>query len=389
MNDRLKRIVSAFSGTYGGDPAVWVRAPGRVDLMGSHTDYNLGYVLTLPISRDTVIAARAKRERIVRFHSLAMSEEVSFSIDSIECAPAGHWSNYIRGVVSALQQEGFPLTGVEAVIDTTVPLGGGLSSSAALECAVAVLFRTIGKWELSPERMAQLCQRAENEFAGVNCGILDQFTSCNGKANCALLLDCRSLSSSPIPLPEGITTVICDTHAPRRLSASEYGRRRADCENGARFMGVASLRDSSLELLESLGDRIPSQTMRRCRFILEEMERVLQLAIALPRGDSKEIGALCAASFHGASELYEIVTSPMKAMIEAMLAAPGTIGARQAGGGFGGCMIGFVETGCVSDFADAVFSKYRESTGIEPFVFPVEAAEGAGLLEVPAMEVNQ
>ena len=388
MSERIERILAAFAAKFGGRPDLWVRAPGRVDLMGSHTDYNLGYVLTLPISRDTVIAARASRESLVRIHSLAMDGEDSFSLDSIERAPAGHWGNYVRGVASVLQNQGFPLTGFEGVIDTTIPLGSGLSSSAALECAAAVLFQHIGGWPLDPVRMAQLCQRAENEFVGVNCGILDQYTSCAGRAGCALMLDCRDLSSRPVPVPDDISPVICDTRAPRELSDSEYGMRRADCEHGARLMGVQALRNSSLEQLNSLGDRLPAQAVRRCRFILEENERVLRLAAALPHGDRREIGALCAESFRGAAELYEIAIPALKAMVEAMLAAPGAIGARQAGAGFGGCMVAFVDTGAVAAFSQAVRSEYRKSTGIEPFVYPVEAADGAGLFEMSSLEVT-
>ena len=223
MNQRTDRIIAAFAESFGGQPDVWVRAPGRVDLMGSHTDYNLGYVLTLPISRDTVIAARPRRDGVVRMRSLAMDAEVCFQIEFIEPEPAGQWGNYVRGVASVLQREGLPLTGLDAIIDTNVPLGSGLSSSAALECAVAVLFRSLGGWSLDPVHMALLCQRAENEFAGVSCGILDQYTSCACRAGCALLLDCRDLSSRAVPLPGDITPVICDTRAPRKLAASEYG----------------------------------------------------------------------------------------------------------------------------------------------------------------------
>lgn len=387
MNERIERILAAFAEKFGGQPDIWVRAPGRVDLMGSHTDYNLGYVLTLPISRDTVIAARATRERTVQMHSLAMEAEDSFLLDSIERAPGSHWGNYVRGVASVLRNEGFTLAGFEAVIDTTVPLGSGLSSSAALECAAALVFRNIGGWPLDPVRMAHLCQRAENEFVGVNCGILDQYTSSVGRAGCALLLDCRDLTNRSVPVPDDISLVICDTRAPRELSGSEYGMRRADCEHGARLMGVQALRDSSLAQLESLRDRLPAQAERRCRFILEENERVLRLAVALALGDRREIGALCAESFRGAAELYEIVIPPMKTMVASMLAAPGAIGARQSGAGFGGCMVGFVATDSVTAFSEAIHSEYRKATGIEPFVYPVEAADGAGLLEISSVEV--
>ncbi len=388
MNERRDRILTAFAEKFGGSPDLWARAPGRVDLMGSHTDYNLGYVLTLPISRDTVIAGRARHDGMVRLHSLAMDAEDCFTIDSVERAGRGYWGNYIRGVASVLLQEGFALTGLEAVIETVIPLGSGLSSSAALECAAAVLFQSLGGRQLDPVRMAQICQRAENEFAGVSCGILDQYTSCAGRAGCALLLDCKDLSSRPVRLPDDISVVICDTRARRELAGSEYGMRRADCELGAKLMGVPALRYASLKQLDSVSDALSARAARRCRFILEENERVLRLENALARGDREQIVALCAESFRGATELYEIVTFPMKMMVDAMLAAPGAIGARQAGAGFGGCMAAFVDTRSVAAFSNAVCLEYRKATGIEPIVYAVEAADGAGFVEEKWQEVN-
>jgi len=388
MSDRIHKISAAFTEAFGGKPEVWVRAPGRVDLMGSHTDYNLGYVLTLPISRDTVIAARPRPDGIISLRSLALDAEDCFRIDSIESAPTGSWASYIRGVASVLQKEGFALTALDGIIDTTIPLRSGLSSSAALECAFALLLRTLGNWSLDPVRMAQLCQRAENEFAGVSCGILDQYTSCLGQAGCALLLDCRDLSSRAINLASDIRVVICDTRSRRELAGSEYGRRRADCELGARVMGVPALRDSSLQQLEDHREAFPELAVRRCRFILEENSRVLALAEALPAGNREAITALCAGSFRGADELYEIVSSSMREMMDAMLSAPGAIGARQAGAGFGGCMVAFVDAGVVGSFSEAVCSQYRKATGIDAQVYAVDAAEGAGVMTPDSMEVS-
>ncbi len=388
MNSRMQEIAAAFDQAFGGRPDIWVRAPGRVDLMGSHTDYNLGYVLTLPISRDTVIAARRRHDAIVRMRSLTIDQEDRFALDCIERAGIGNWANYVRGVASVLRQHGFRLIGFDGIVDTNVPIRSGLSSSAALECAVAMLFRTLGDLSLDPVLMAQLCQRAENEFAGVSCGILDQYTSCAGREGCALLLDCRDLSSRAIKIAPGLSIVICDTRSKRELAGSEYGTRRAQCEEGARIMGVASLRDCTLERLESLAGNLADETFRRCRFIIEENSRVLALAGALPAGHRETIAAVCAESFRGATELYEIVAPPMTAMMNAMMAAPGVVGARQAGAGFGGCMVAFVETGSVEEFARAVASHYRKETGIEAQIYPVEAAPGASIIDAVSLEVQ-
>ncbi len=349
--------------------------------MGSHTDYNLGYVLTLPIGRDMWIAARPRTDRFVKLYSLNLDAESRFSLAAIEREPPPSWSNYVRGVASVLQAEGLPTCGFDGVIHSTVPISSGLSSSAALECATAVVFRTLGGWPWDPVAMARLCQRAENQFVGVNCGILDQYTSCVGRAGCALLLDCRDLSSRPAALAEGIQVVICDTKSKRELAGSEYGIRRAQCEQGARRLGVAALREATLEQLDRAADQWPAEVVKRCRFIIQENKRVLKLADALTAGDRAAIAELCAASFDGAMHLYEIGIPAMQAMKDAMLRAPGVIGARQAGAGFGGCMVALVEAGQVDAFAAAVREGYGNATGISCEVYPVEAAAGAGLLE--------
>jgi len=242
-DQRRSRLTRVFRERFGGAPSLWARAPGRVDLMGSHTDYNLGFVLTLPIGWDTWIAARARVDRTVRLDSMNLDAEDAFSLDRILPDPQAPWSSYVRGVAQVLRAERLSLAGLDGVIHSTVPMSSGLSSSAALECVTAAVFEALGGWQLDPVRKALLCQRAENQFVGVNCGILDQYTSCLGRAGCALLLDCRDLSSRPVKLAEGIAVVICDTKSKRDLAGSEYGRRRAQCEEGARKLGVKALRD--------------------------------------------------------------------------------------------------------------------------------------------------
>ena len=383
---RAERVRHAFATLYGVYPTLWVRAPGRVDLMGSHTDYNLGYVLTLPIDRDTWIAARPRSDRTVRVRSLDLDGESSFSLDAITHDEASPWANYVRGVAAVFADEGYTLTGFDGLVQSAVPIGSGLRSSAALECATAVLLQALGEWQVAPVHMAVLCQRAENAFVGMQCGILDQYTSILGQAGSALLLDCRDLTSNPVALPEDIQVVICDTRAERALTGSEYGERRAQCEAGAKLLanaypGVNTLRDETPAQFEAHEAKLPPLVARRCRFIIEENDRVLRLAESLPAGARATIRELTAASYEGARDLYEISCPEMERMMEATLGAAGVIGARQAGAGFGGCMVSFVDARCVRAFEQHVRHTYQDTTGIEPEVYPVRPAPGAGLLQ--------
>jgi galactokinase len=379
---------SLFQMRYQAIPEVWVRAPGRVDLMGSHTDYNLGYVLTLPISRDTWIAARPRRDQIVRVYSGNLDTECSFPLGHIRPGWDHDWSDYVRGVANVLQQEHFPVRPFDGIVESTVPIGSGLSSSAALECAIATVFEVLANQQLPTVQKALLCQRAENEFVGVNCGLLDQYTSCAGQAGCALLLDCRSQSSRAVRLPEDLQIVVCDTRARRQLTGSEYGVRRAQCEEGARRLGVTALREVDRAYFERVCARLPRDVARRCRFIIEENARVLQMAQALQEADYAAIAELTAQSFRGACELYEIGVPAMHAMMQAMVHGSGILGARQAGAGFGGCMVAFVQRDQVETFRDQVKRMYFDLTHVDADVYPVDAAAGAGPLPEGCRDVE-
>jgi galactokinase len=353
--------------------------------MGSHTDYNLGYVLTQAIDRNTWIAAHPRHDGKVIVQSLNLDGGGEFDLAQIEYDTAVPWTNYVRGVAAVLQEEGYSLAGFDGLIHSTIPFGSGLSSSAALEVATAVLFDTLEKLNLDPVQMALLCQRAENEFVGMNCGILDQYSSTMGRAGSVLLLDCRDLSSETKPVAEGIQVVICDTRTKRELTGSEYAERRAQCEEGARILagfysGVKSLRDVSLEQLNAHREALSEVVYRRSRFVVEENQRVLDMADALAHGDREAIGALAAESYAGARDLYEISCHEMERMMAAMRSGPGVIGARQAGAGFGGCMVAFVEKASLAEFTQHVRGRYHAGTGIEPEVYPVQAAPGAAPL---------
>ena len=300
---RAESMAARFRERFRSEPELWARAPGRVDLMGSHTDYNLGFVLTLPIGRDTWIAARRRGDGIVRAYSMNLDAADEFRLDRIDSIAESRWCNYVRGVAATLQGAGFALTGCDATIHSTVPLESGLSSSAALECAVATVFEKLGGWSLTPERKALLCQKAENEFVGVKCGILDQYSSCLGRRGCALLLDCRDLSTRTVRIGEGIRVVVCNTMSPRRLSGGEYAQRRAECEQGAAMLGVQALRDVTPEILAARRHELPERVARRCEFIVAESARAELLALALSMGDRQAVGRLCAESFAGAQRL--------------------------------------------------------------------------------------
>jgi galactokinase len=380
--NRAETVAARFREKFASEPELWARAPGRVDLMGSHTDYNLGFVLTLPIDRDTWIAARRTDDGIVRVHSMNLDASDEFRLDRIASIAESRWCNYVRGVAAILQSEGFALTGCDAIVHSTVPMESGLSSSAALECALTTVFAGLGGWSLTPERKALLCQKAENEFVGVKCGILDQYSSCLGRRGCALLLDCRDLSTHAVRIADGIRVVVCNTMSPRRLSGGEYAQRRAECEQGAAALGVSALRDVTPEMLAARRPELPERTARRCAFIVAESARAESLAGALRAGDRPAVARLCAESFAGARDLYEICSPAMEAMMEAMLTAPGVIGARQAGAGFGGCMVALVDAASAHAFRAAVGDAYRGATQVRAEIYPVEAASGAELFNV-------
>lgn len=383
-------IRAAFVERYGGPPTSWFRAPGRVDLMGSHTDYNDGHVLTMTVDRDTWLAVRPRTDGRVAIASLDLPGEAEFGLHAIPHDPEVPWTDYVRGAAAVLSDMDRQLVGFDGLLHSTVPFGSGLSSSAAIEIATLLAFAGVGGFRLESVELALLGQRAENEFVGVNCGILDQYTSVLGTAGHALLLDCRDHSSGSVALAPHLAVVICDTRAERQLAATGYGERRAQCEVGVALLraddpGIHALRDVSPKLLEAHEAELPPEVARRCRFIVEEEQRVLDLAKALPLGDPTALALLFDASWAGANHLYEIGAPAMTAMHEAMASAPGLIARRQAGAGFGGCLVALVQREAVPDFGPFVERAYTTATGIVPSIFAVEAAPGAGALSVGAL----
>jgi galactokinase len=386
MEARRQRLEEAFAARYGGPPSIICRAPGRVDLMGSHTDYNEGHVLTMSVDRDAWLAVRPRSDDRVAIASLDLPGEAEFSLEHVSHDARAPWTDYVRGAAAVLRSEGHPLVGFDGLVQSTVPFGAGLSSSAAIEVATLLAFAVVGGFHLAPLELALLGQRAENEFVGVSCGILDQYTSVLGQAEHALLLDCRHLESRAVSLAPHVAVVICDTREERQLGATGYRERRAQCETGVAHLravdpAIRALRDVSPAFLAAHEGELPAEAARRCRFIVEEERRVLQLAEALPVGDRAALGSLLDASWDGAMRLFEIGAPAMEAMHAAMEGAPGLIARRQAGGGFGGCLVAFVERDAIVGFAAAVVPAYESATSIRPHVFAVEAAPGASLVD--------
>ena len=386
IEDRKTTITAAFQEAFDAEPLYWSRAPGRVDLMGSHTDYNMGYVMTMTIDRDTWIAARPRTDRKVRIRSLNVGGESVFSLDQIGHDTHVSWSNYVRGMATVVQAAGHELQGFDALIHSNVPFGSGLSSSAAIEMATAVTLQQISGFELDPVDMALYGQKAENEFVGVSTGILDQYSSAMGKAGSALELDCRHLTSKNVRIADGLRVVICDTRAERNLVGSEYDDRRAQCEEGVRILQkvdptIQALRDVTAEQFSALESEMPPLVARRCRFIIEENQRVLDLAAVLPAYNAHALNDLFTTSYEGARDLFEIGAPAMESMMRAMTSGPGVVAARQTGAGFGGCMVALVKKGYVPQFCDHVQQAYSLETGIEPRTFAVVAAPGAGVVK--------
>jgi len=387
FRDRKAQIEYKFTKHFKKQPLLWVQAPGRIDLMGSHTDYNQGYVLTQTVDRNTWIAARPRQDGFVRIESLNIEGGATFDLSNITFDQVHSWTNYIRGVAVMIQKEGYGLSGFDGLVHSTIPFGSGLSSSAALEMATAVLFEALGGWEIDPIQKAILCQRAENEFVGMNCGILDQYTSAMGEKGSVLLLDCRDITSKRIPVTSEVQVMICDTRAERALTGSEYPQRRAQCEEGVRILSrfyphISALRDASLEQLTTHKEDMSPVVYKRCKFIIEENQRVLDLSLALATGDLERIGRLAQTSFAGARNLYEIVSAEMSDMFNAIMASPGALGARGAGAGFGGCLVAFVKAENIPDFTRQVLEKYKTSTGIHAEVYPAISSDGAGIIEI-------
>ncbi|MGQ9730945.1 MAG: galactokinase [Candidatus Zipacnadales bacterium] len=365
-----------MSRVYDTAAALVAAAPGRVNLIGEHTDYNDGYVLPVAIDRIVVMAAVPRRDKRVRLWSVNFRQEAEFSLYEIARDPQAPWSNYVRGVAWAFQKAGYRLCGMDAAIVGNVPIGAGLSSSAAIETVAAYVFERLGGFSLAGPQRARLCQQAENEFVGMRCGIMDQFISSLGQRGHALFIDCRDLHYHHVPLPKDTAIVVCDTRVSRDLVSSAYNTRREECEQGAQLLGVRALRDVSLRTFQGKEMELPEPIRRRCRHVISENERVLRAMKALERGDLQAAGTLMNESHESLRDDYEVSCRELDVMVAAAQAVEGVYGARMTGAGFGGCTVNLVALEAVEAFCRRVAATYREVTGIEASVYVCMAADG-------------
>jgi galactokinase len=379
VNDRvLEQVAAEFAVRFGEPPQHIVRAPGRVNLIGEHTDYNEGFVLPMAIERATWLAVGPRPDGRVRLHSLDYGETASFDLEDLrQCEMS--WVEYPKGVAWALQGSGLSLRGWEGVAICDVPMGAGLSSSAAFELATARAFAVAGGFEWDARRMALLCQKAENQWVGVDCGVMDQMISALGKEGHAVLIDCRDLSIQPVPLPAGAAVVVMDTATRRGLADSAYNERRGQCESAAGVFGVPALRDVKMSAFLARAKDLDPVVRRRARHVISEIQRTLDAAEAMKSGDSAELGRLMNQSHESLRDDFEVSNAQLNAMVEAARKTPGCLGARMTGGGFGGCAVALVSSELAKAFVESVAADYEKETGLEPKIYICEAANGASL----------
>ena len=378
--ERISRLSQTFTDYYGRSPSLIVRAPGRVNLIGEHTDYNDGFVLPIAIGRSVLLAAAPRRDRRVHICAIDLNREAKFDLDDIRRHPTERWSNYQRGVAHLLQEAGHRLMGMDAVLTSSVPVGAGLSSSAAVEVAAAWAFTSLSGIEPNRVQMARLCQQAEHEFAGVPCGIMDQFIVALGRQHHALLLDCRSLAVQHVLLPASVRVVVADTGVRRELAGSAYAERRTQCEEATRRLGVPALRDVTVEMLAARAGTLPTEVHARARHIVSENERVLDAVATLRRGDVAAFGHLMNESHRSLRDDYEVSGPELDAMVAAAQSLRGCYGSRLTGAGFGGCTVSLVAEESVETFRRDLTARYKVVTGREATVNVCTATDGAGLI---------
>ncbi len=382
------RAAESFQAKFGREASIVVAAPGRVNLIGEHTDYNDGFVLPMAIDRYAVIAADRAEGQVARVHSNLMQEQQEIPLTSGDVSGLPGWTRYIRGVFDAYASEGITTTAFDAVVDSTVPLGGGLSSSAALEVATATLIEQLTGKSVSPVRKALLCQIAEHRGAGMPCGIMDQFSSVLCEEGHLMLLDCRSQETKMVPMTNpGIEVLIINSNVKHELTGGEYAERRQQCEAAAKVLGVSSLRDANLAMLEQHKSSLERVLYRRARHVISETQRTLDAATALESTHWNQVGNMMYASHASLRDDYEVSCPELDLLVE--LAADqgterGMIGSRMTGGGFGGCTVSLVEKDAWATLAAEICQRYRERTGTDATAFSTPPAQGARVLVSPA-----
>ncbi len=388
----IDRISKVFQEKFGSKPAHIARAPGRVNLLGEHVDYNEGFVLPAAIDRATYVAFSPTEADQTRLVAADFDQEAFFSPPTIpsktqpDGSPLPEWALYPAGVMWALSEEHLEARGMNAVYASDVPRGSGLSSSASVEMAFLIAWQTLGSWTLPPMQRALLGQKAENRYVGVNCGIMDQFASACGVENRLLLLDCRSLEWKTIPLPEDISIVIADTKVRRKLTSGEYNKRRAACEEAVRLLkqdlpDIRSLRDVSVEAFDRLAGKLPEVVAKRARHVVEEIERSKQAEALLQAGNIRRFGELMDECHISLRNLYEVSCPELDTMVRIAQSLGGCYGARLTGAGFGGCTVNLVAHEKAEAFSQSLAKGYEAEIGYPPEIYITRASNGAELLK--------
>lgn len=378
-------VLTLFQQRYGGIPRVFC-APGRVNLIGEHTDYNDGYVFPMALDRYTYVAIKGRDDRHVRAFSTNFDNEITFSLDD-NASRRNHWSDYVAGVAHMLEAAGFKLPGADLLIHSDVPVGSGLSSSAAIEVSSALAFLSLAEAKLDGAELARLCQRAENKFVGMNCGIMDQFIAIHGQAERALFLDCRSLDYWLEPLSSRETRiVVCNTMVKHELAASQYNIRRDECEQGVQLLrrtypDILALRDVTLTQFEAVALEMPETVRRRCRHVISENERTLLARTALLQNDLEWFGKLMNNSHDSLRDDYEVSCTELDIMVAIARQLSGCLGARMTGGGFGGCTVNLVLEKNVNHFCSKIEEQYFSQTNLNAKIYVTTPSYGATELQ--------
>jgi galactokinase len=386
-------VTQTFRQRFGKDPAFLALAPGRVNILGEHVDYNDGFVMPAAIDRATYLAFAPADDHAERSTLVAadFQKEVSFTLESIatktnaDGAALTEWAYYPAGVAWALTEAKLTVPAMQAVFASDVPRGSGLSSSASVEMAFALAWQTLSDWELPPMQRALLGQKAENQYVGVNCGIMDQFASACGVSDRLLLLDCRSLEWQTLPVPEDVAIVIADTSVRRKLTDGAYNQRRQACEDAVKILSahlpnVRALRDVSLEDFNRLGDQLPGLVEKRARHVVEEIDRSRRAIPLLEQGNIREFGKIMNECHASLRDHYEVSIPELNTMAEIAQSLPGCFGARLTGAGFGGCTVNLVEKAAAESFAANLARQYQQKTGLKPEIYICKASDGASLV---------
>lgn len=375
-------LADRFEQAFGAKPRIF-RAPGRVNLIGEHTDYNDGFVMPSAIGFYTWVATSARSDNILHVRSEEFHETLDLSLQDLAGPPRKHWSDFVRGVAAVLQNRGYKLKGANLIVEGQVPMGAGLSSSASLEVAIAMALLSSASSDAAPLDLAKICQRAEHEYVGTRCGIMDQFIAVFGQVDHALMLDCRSLQAESLVIPHDVRLVICNSMVKHVLASGEYNRRRADCETGVGILKktlphITALRDVSPQQLEAHRNDLPEVVYRRCRHVTTENQRVLDAAGALRSGNLEQFGQSMCESHRSLRDDFEVSCKELDLLVEIASECKGVYGSRMTGGGFGGCTITLVSSTEAKEFQEKLSRRYKEATSITPAIYVCSAAQGAG-----------